>query len=125
MNRQDLLFAEEVYRITGCAMEVLNALGNGYIEKPYENALAVEFGLRGIPFRKQQRYLIEYKSIVVGEYIPDLIAFDEIVVDTKAVQKIGNSEVGQMLNYLKTTRLHVGVILNFRHAKLEWKRVVR
>jgi GxxExxY protein len=72
----DLLFKEEVHRMVGCAMEVLNTLGHGLLEKPYENALVVEFGLQGIPCRQQPAFDVIYKSVKVGEYIPDLICFD-------------------------------------------------
>jgi GxxExxY protein len=105
-------------------MEVLNELGHGLLEKPYENALVVEFGLQGIPVRQQPRFDVQYKGVAVGEYVPDLIAFDQIVVDTKVIERITNHERGQMMNYLKITGMRLGVILNFKRAKLEWKRVV-
>ena len=123
-NRHELLFKNEAHRIVGCAMEVLNVLGHGLLEKPYENALVVEFGLRGIPFIQQPRFDVHYKSVKVGEYIPDLICFDRIVVDTKTVEKITNHEIGQMLNYLKIADLQLGLLLNFKHPGLEWKRIV-
>ncbi len=72
----DLLFKDEVYRIVGCAIEVLNGIGHGFHEKPYENALVVEFRLKSIPFIQQRRYPILYKGLSVGEDVPDLITFD-------------------------------------------------
>ncbi|MGI6391590.1 MAG: GxxExxY protein [Kiritimatiellia bacterium] len=123
-NKHELFLKEEVFQIVGCAMEVLNTLGHGLLEKPYENALVVEFGLRNIPFHQQPRFDVIYKSIKVGEYIPDLIVFDQIVVDTKTIERITDVERGQILNYLKITGLKVGVILNFKRAKLEWERLV-
>ena len=123
-NKHELFLKEEVFQIVGCAMEVLNTLGHGLLEKPYENALVVEFGLRNIPFHQQPRFDVFYKSIKVGEYIPDLIVFDQIVVDTKTIERITDVERGQILNYLKITGLKVGVILNFKRAKLEWERLV-
>ena len=121
---ESLLLKEEVHRIVGCAMEVLNVLGHGLLEKPYEKSLVVEFGLQDIPVRQQQRFDVTYKTVVVGEYIPDLICFNQIVVDTKTVEKITNHELGQMLNYLRITGFRVGILLNFKQARLEWKRVV-
>ena len=115
----------ETFEIIGCAMEVLNELGHGYLEKPYENAMTVEFRLRGIPYVQQPLYRILYKGEVVGDYIPDLIAFNAVVVDLKVIERIGNNEIGQMLNYLKATNLPVGLIINFKRPELEWKRVVR
>jgi GxxExxY protein len=110
--------------VIGCAMEVLNTLGHGLLEKPYENALVVEFGLRGIECAEQPRYDVRYKGVTVGEYVPDLIVASEVVVDTKVIEAITDHELGQMLNYLKITGLRLGLIVNFRRARLEWKRVI-
>ena len=115
---------EEVFAVVGCAIEVLNSIGHGLHEKPYENALVVEFGLRDIPFRQQPRFDVQHKGVCVGEFIPDLIAFDRVVVDAKVIERITDHELGQMMNYLKVTGLRVGVILNFKRAHLEWNRVV-
>ncbi|MFZ9036253.1 MAG: GxxExxY protein [Francisellaceae bacterium] len=123
-NKHELLLKEEVYQVVGSAIEVINTLGHGLLEKPYENALVIEFGLRNIPTRQQPRYDVVYKSVKVGDYIPDLIAFDRIIVETKTIERITNIERGQVINYLKITGLHVGVILNFKHAKLEWERII-
>jgi GxxExxY protein len=119
-----LLFKNEVYQIVACAIEILNELGHGIVEKPYENALVVEFGLRAIPFRQQPVFDVLYKGNKVGLFVPDLIAFDTIVVDAKVIDRITDHERGLMLNYLRITRLRVGVILNFKHRKLEWERLV-
>jgi len=123
-NSHQLVLKDEVFQIVGCAIDVLNTLGHGLLEKPYENALVVEFGLRNIRFQQQPRFEVIYKSVKVGEYIPDLIVFDQIVVDAKTIEKITDVERGQILNYLKITGMKVGVILNFKRAKLEWERIV-
>ncbi len=120
----DLLLKDEVYLVVGSAMEVLNGIGHGLHEKPYENALVVEFGLRAIPFTQQPRFPILYKGVNVGEYVPDLIAYNAVVVDAKVIEAITDHERGQMLNYLRVTGHKVGVILNFKRAKLEWERIV-
>lgn len=119
-----LLFFKETEEIIGAAMEVLNVLGHGLLEKPYENALAVEFRLRSIPFKQQPQYEVMYKDVRVGIYVPDLIVHGCVVVDTKVIDRIGNHEKGQMLNYLGLTGHRVGLILNFKRARLEWQRVV-
>ncbi len=123
-EKSRLLLRDEVYQIVGAAIEVLNGIGHGLTEKPYENALVVEFKLRNIPFHQQPRFEVTYKSVTVGQFIPDLVAFAQVVVDAKVIDRITDVERGQMLNYLKITRLRVGVILNFMHAKLEWERLV-
>jgi len=115
---------DECHRVVGCAFEVLNEVGHGLKEKTYENALVVEFGLRGIAFEQQRRFPVVYKSVVVSEYVPDLITFGAVIVDTKVVERITDHEKGQMLNYLRIAKLQVGLILNFKRAKLEWDRVI-
>lgn len=82
MNANDLELKDEVFAVVGAAFEVLNTLGHGLHEKPYENALVVEFEKQGIPYRQQPRYPIIYKDVKIGEYIPDLIAYNSLVVDT-------------------------------------------
>ena len=123
-DKQGLIFENESHLILGCAMEVLNILGHGLPEKPYENALVVEFGMRNITYTQQPRFNVVYKGTRVGEYVPDLIAFNKIVVETKVIENIGDHEIGQSLNYLKISGLKVGLLLNFKRAKLEWKRIV-
>ncbi len=119
-----LLLKDEVYQIVGCAMDVLNGVGHGLHEKIYENALVVEFKLRGIAFDQQRRFAVVYKEVQVGEFVPDLITHGAIVVDAKVIDRVTDHERGQMLNYLRITKLRVAVLLNFKHAKLEWERVV-
>src|SRR5437667_12613783 len=97
-NDDKLLRKEEVFQIVGCAIEVLNALGSGVVEKPYENALVVEFSLRKIPFRQQPSFDVLYKGRQVGLFVPDLIAFDAVIVDTKVIDRITDHERGLMLN---------------------------
>jgi GxxExxY protein len=118
-----LILEGQTSAILGAAMEVLNTLGHGLLEKTYENALCVELGLRGIAFQQQRCFQVMYKAALVGEYVPDLIV-GEIVVDAKTIERITDHELGQMINYLKITRLPVGLIVNFKRARLEWKRVV-
>ena len=123
-NREEvLLLKTEVFQIVGCAIEVLNTIGHGLFEKPYENALVVEFGMRKIPFRQQPSFDVLYKNQKVGVFVPDMIAFDSVVVDTKVIERITDHERGLMLNYLRITGLRVGVIINFKHRKLEWERI--
>jgi GxxExxY protein len=122
-NTEKLLLKDDVFQIVGCAIEVLNTLGHGLVEKPYENALVIEFLLRKMPFKQQPSYDVLYKGHKIGLFVPDLIVFDALVVDTKVIDKITDHERGLMLNYLRITTLRVGVILNFKHRKLEWERI--
>ena len=124
MNADEYPCKEETHAIIGGAFEVLNELGHGLNEKLYENALVVEFKRRSIAFDQQRRFEVRYKGDFVGEYIPDLIAFEKVVVDIKTIDRITDHERGQMLNYLRIIKLPVGLILNFKHAKLEYERIV-
>jgi GxxExxY protein len=123
-HRYDGPHAQLTFAIIGCAMEVLNEQGAGIHEKPYENARVVEFGLRGISVDQQCRHVLEYKGVPVGEFVPDVIAGDAVVVDAKVIDRITDVERGQVLNYLRITGLQVGLIINFRRPKLEWERII-
>jgi len=105
-------------------MVVLNTLGHGFLEKPYEKALVRELGIRNIPYKQQARFDVVYKDAVVGEYIPDLVVHDKIIVEMKTIEFITEKNRSQILNYLKATGLKVGLVLNFGNAKLEWERFV-
>ena len=123
-DKHRLICQDITGKIIGCGMEVLNILGHGLLEKSYENALTIEFTAQGIAFRQQVRFPVVYKGKTVGEYIPDLIVEDQVIVEVKTVEHIGRHEYGQLMNYLKITGLRVGLLLNFHHAKMQWKRIV-
>ncbi len=125
MADSQFLLKNETHQIIGSAMEVLNEIGHGFHEKIYENALVVEFGLRRIPVIQQPDFPVIYKSVNVGSYVPDLICFDQVVVDAKTIEEITDHDIGKMLNYLKVTNLQVGLLINFKHPKLEFKRIAR
>lgn len=124
MKAADYPCQQTTHEIIGCAFEVINELGHGLNEKSYENALVVEFQIRAIAYQQQRRFPVVYKGRQVGEFIPDLIAADSVIVDAKCIEKITDHERGKMLNYLRVTKLTVGLILNFKHARLEIERVV-
>jgi GxxExxY protein len=79
---------------------------------------------RPIPSSQQHHFPVLFRDVKVGEFIPDLIVFDSIIVETKVIDGITDHERGQMLNYLRITKLRVGLILNFKHARLDWERIV-
>ena len=120
----NLIHKDEVFAIVGCAINILNGIGHGFHEKTYENALTVEFTHTGIPYEQQARFPITWRNIKVGEHIPDLIAYGLVIIDLKTIERITDIERGQMLNYLKVTGHQIGLILNFKHSKLNWERVV-
>ena len=123
-SNSKLLFKDETQKVIGLSFEILNEVGHALNEKIYENSLVVGFRQLSIEFDQQRRFPVHFRGIQVGEFIPDLIAFDAVLVDTKVIDRITDHERGQMLNYLRITKLRVGLILNFKHARLEWERVV-
>lgn len=123
VNSEHLSKDEPIYKIIGCAITVLNAVGNGLREKTYERALMVEFRHEGIEYENQKAFPVMYRGELVDEFIPDLIADGNVVVDTKTVDAINNEHIGQMLNYLKITDHETGVLLNFKHGRLQWRKV--
>lgn len=113
----------ETERMIGCAFTISNSLGHEFHEKPSEEVLVVEFRYLGIPFVQQARLPTHYRDCKLGEYIPDLIVFGKVIVDTKTIERITDHEIGWMLNDLRLTALQVGLILNFKHSKLQFRRV--
>src|SRR5262245_52196748 len=122
----ELILKEEVYQIVGAAMEVYNLLGCGFLEPVYQQSLEIELERRGIPFKPQQEVMICYKGHVLEKkYVADLICFEQIIVELKALDGLSGREVAQLLNYMKATGMHVGLLFNFGSTlKLEWKRFV-
>ena len=119
-----LLLKAETEKVIGFAFEVLNEVGHGLNEKIYENSLTVLFKLNNIVFDQQRRFPVHFRGVEVGEFVPDLIAFGSVIVDKKVIDRITDHARGQMLNYLRITKLRVGLILNFKNARLEFERVV-
>jgi GxxExxY protein len=122
----DLLYKDEVYAIVGAAMDVYNDLGPGFLENVYQEAMEIEVNARKIPSKPIQEIHIKYKAIPLKKfYIADLVCYDKIIVEFKAMDKLTLREEGQLLNYLKATGMKVGVLINFGHyPSLEWKRFV-
>ena len=121
----NLLHQELTEAIIGAGISVLNELKPGLDEKLYENALVLELQECGILCSQQKRFDVHYKGVLIGTLIPDLIVGDQVVVDTKVVESFNDSHLAQMIGYLAITDLKVGVLINFKHARLVWKRVVR
>ncbi len=120
---QGLIFRDEVYRIVGAAINVSNHLGCGFLEAVYQEALEIEFSDCDIPFESQKRIAITYKNRPLKkEYVADFLCFGQIIVEIKAIQNITGIEEAQLINYLKATKLPLGLIINFGSRKMEWKR---
>jgi GxxExxY protein len=117
---------EELTRdIIGAAMAVLNELKPGLDEKLYENALAIELVARGHMVEQQREFPVHYRGQFIGKLVPDLIVDGKVIADPKVVSTFNDTHIAQMLGYLNITGLEVALLLNFKEAKLDWKRVVR
>jgi len=111
-------------RVIGCAFAVANALGCGYLEKVYENALAHELRKAGLKAEQQQPISVRYDGVVVGDYVADLLVAGSVIVELKAAKALDDVHLAQCLNYLKATGLPLWLLLNFGSPRLEIKRVV-
>lgn len=111
-------------KIIHCAIQVSNTLGVGFLEKVYENSLVIELKKAGLEVEQQKKILVEYDSVVVGDFVSDIVVNDLVMLEIKAVQAIINVHQAQLLNYLKATGLRVGLILNFGTPKVGIKRMI-
>jgi len=105
-------------------MAVLNELKPGLDEKLYENALSLELRARGHTIEQQRQFPVHYSGELIGTLIPDLIVDGTVIVDPKVAVAFTDTHIAQMLGYLNITGLELALLLNFKEAKLEWKRVV-
>lgn len=105
-------------------MDVYYTLGRGFLEPVYQEVLEIELARRNIPFEAQKLLNVEYKGqSLKKEYVADFVCFGQIIIEVKACQGLTDREVGQLINYMKATQMHVGLLINFcSQAKLEWKR---
>ena len=112
-------------KIIGCAFRVYNELGNGFLEKVYENSLMIELHDNGLYAENQKPIKVRYKGVKVGDYFADIIVENKIILELKVVDSIIPIHVSQLINYLKATGYRIGYILNFGHeSKLQFKRLV-
>lgn len=116
---EDLLFSDTTYKIRGAAFEVYNHLGYGHKETIYQKSLAKEFDKRGIRYQKEASLDVVYKEIKVGQYIPDFLVENKVVVELKSLEFLPQSCISQLTNYLKGTNYHVGLLINFGGPKLQ------
>lgn len=123
--QQELVHEEVSESIIGSAMTVLNTLKPGLDEKLYERALVIELRKRGHEVEQQREFPVYYDRQHIGTLIPDLLVDGAVVVDPKVVSAFNQTHVAQMLGYLNITGFRLALLLNFKRARLEWKRVVR
>ena len=121
----DLLYKSEVFRIIGIAMEVHNELGPGFLEAIYQEAMELEFKHQNIPYEREKPLNVYYKgSLLDKKYISDFICYDKLVIELKALSELNSEHESQLINYLKATKLRVGILINFGAQSLEYKRMI-
>lgn len=124
MAESDLLHSELTRKIIGAAMEVHTNLGCGFLESVYEEALAIELDLRKVRYERQKGIDVFYKGLLAKQFVCDFLVGEKVLVELKALKAITGIEEAQVLNYLKTTGLEVGLLVNFGEQSLKYKRLV-
>jgi GxxExxY protein len=110
-------------KVIGCAFNVLNTLGSGFLEKVYENALAHEMRKQGLDLEQQHPIRVSYDNVIVGEYFADIIVEDCLIVELKVAKSFDDAHRAQCLNYLKASGLKLALLLNFNKPRLEIERM--
>ena len=117
--KKDILFKEESYNIIGACFEVYKEKGHGFLEAVYQECLAIEFGIRGIPVVEKPRLLHHYKNRVLKQtYEPDFLCYENIIVEIKAIKELTDEHRAQAINYLKTAEKPLALLINFCHYPL-------
>jgi GxxExxY protein len=124
MEDEKVIYKDLSYKIVGLAMTVHSELGCGFLEKVYENALMLMFKKEGIEAEQQVPIRVMFQKQVIGEYYADILVEGKIILEVKTVDKLIATHVSQVINYLKATRLKLGIIVNFGTDSFEYKRVV-
>lgn len=118
-----MVYPNESYEIIGAAMKVHSILGPGFIEKVYQESLALEFQERNIPFQREVEIHASYKNVVLsGTFVPDFICFDKIIVELKAVRELEDVHRSQAINYAKVAGYKLAILINFGEVSLEYER---
>jgi GxxExxY protein len=124
MNADEVVLNDLTDRIIGCALTVSNALGAGFLEKVYENALAHELRKAGLAVAQQHGVTVTYDGVLAGEYAVDLLVQGAVIVELKATKAVAEIHRAQCINYLRAAGIHVCLLLNFGNPRLEIKRIV-
>lgn len=121
----ELLYKEEVFKIVDACMEVHKELGSGFLEAVYHEALMIELNKKNIPFETNVRLKVNYKNQVLQKvYYADIICYDKIIVELKAMDGLVPEHYAQVINYLKATGYQLGLLVNFGTKSLQYKRLI-
>jgi len=124
MAESKLIYADLTGEIIGSAMEVHRNLGSGFLESVYEQAMAIEFDMRKLPFERQKSIDVYYKGKPAKQFVCDFLVDNKVLVEIKAIRELTNMERSQVLNYLKATGTKVALLINFGEQSLKYKRFV-
>ena len=119
-----LIEGELTQQILGAAFKVQNTLGAGFLEKVYENSLAVELRKQGLVVETQKTFPVRYEGVAVGDYQADMVVSGKVVVECKAVANLDAVHEAQLMNYLKASGIKVGLLINFGRSKVQYRRFV-
>lgn len=109
--------------ILNCCFEVMNELGSGFLEKVYKNALLIAMRQKGLVIEVEQPLEVIFRGQVIGRYNAGLVVERTVIVELKCCESLVREHQAQLFNYLNVSQLPIGLLVNFRHKKLEWKRV--
>jgi GxxExxY protein len=124
VSRSILIEGELTENILGAAFKVLNKLGTGFLEKVYENALSIELRRGDLLVEPHKVFPVKYEGAVAGEYQADLVVAGKVIVECKAVSNMDSVHEAQLINYLKASGVHVGLLINFGRPTLQYRRLV-
>ena len=124
MGDEKIIEKELVYKINSCVFEVYRELGHGFLERVYEKALLIEFDSQRLKAQAQVPIQVHYKGEIVGDYYADLVVEDKVIIELKAQEHLNKAHDAQLLNYLKATKIEVGLLVNFAYPKATVKRFV-
>lgn len=124
IRRNDILFPELSYKIIGSAFDVFNSLGSGHSEKYYQRALAIAFSNNNIKFQEQVFCPLRFANKIIGKNFIDFVVEDKIVVEIKKNEKFSKNRIDQILGYLKTSGLKLGILINFGKEGVLFRRIV-
>lgn len=122
-EEKELPYSEITSAILGCCFNVMKELGPGFLEKIYKNALLIAMRQKGLGVEVERSYEVVFRGKVIGRYKADLVVSQTVIVELKCCDNLIREHQAQLFNYLRVSGLPIGLLVNFRRRKLEWKRL--
>ena len=118
-----LPYSDLTGKILNCCFEVMKELGPGFVESVYKNALLIAMRQKGLKVEVERSYEVIFRGVCIGRYRTDLVVEETVIVELKCCEILGREQQAQLFNYLKVSKVPIGLLVNFRRGKLEWKRL--